>query len=130
MVSLRMQRCVLALLALIGVLQTATAFAVHNMQTSRASSSQALMTKGSKRAKIKSAFRSVRDKLGLRKGEPKIYVETNFPVSNRKFQAARQQPKQPEEEDGLKDKYGTIDDVGERAYQILLDLGLVEKSGK
>jgi hypothetical protein len=122
-----MQRCVLALLALC-VLQTASAFAVNNVQTS--TSNQALMVEGSKRAKIRSAFRSVADKLGRRKREPKIYVETNFPVGGRKFEAARQQPKLPEEEDGLKDKYGAIDDVGERAYEILLDLGLVEKSGK
>jgi hypothetical protein len=127
MVYLTMQRCVLALLALC-VFQTATAFAVNNVQAR--ASNQALMAGGSKRAKIKSAFRSVADMLGRRKRDPKICVETNSPVVGRKFQAARQQPKLLEEEDKLKDKYGAIDDVEERAYQILLDLGLVEESGK
>jgi hypothetical protein len=127
MVSLTMRRCVLSLLALCA-LQTATAFAVNNAQTR--ASNQALMAEGSKRAKIKAAFRSVADKLGRREREPKIYVETNIISGGRKFKAARQQPKLPEEEDDLKDKYGAIDDVGERAFEILLDLGLVEKSGK
>ena len=127
MVSLTMQRCVGALLALC-VLQTATAFAVNNVQTR--ASNQALMAEGSKRAKIQAVFQSVAEKLGRRKREPKIYVETNFPVGGRQFQAARQQPRPPKEEDDLKNKYGAIPDVGERAYEILLDLGLVEKHGK
>lgn len=127
MVSLTMERCVVALLALC-VLQTATAFAVNNVQTR--ASNQALMAEGSKRAKIEAVFRSVADKLGRPKHEPKTYVETNFPVGGSKFQAARQQPRLPKEEEELKDKYGAIPDVGERAYEILLDLGLVEKHGK
>jgi hypothetical protein len=125
MVSLMTQQCVLALLVLC-VLHTSTAFAVNNVQTR--ASNQAFMAEGSKRAKIKAAFRYVGDKLGRRKDEPKIYVEKNFPVNDRKSQAARQQPKAAEEADELKDKYGAIDDVGERAFQILFDLGLIEKS--
>lgn len=37
-------------------------------------------------------------------------------------------PKSPAEEERLKAKYAQYDDVGERAYQILLDLGMVEST--
>ena len=39
-----------------------------------------------------------------------------------------QQPRSMDEEDFLKQKYGAIGDTGERAYQILLDLGMVRPS--
>ena len=44
----------------------------------------------------------------------------------KKFAKARSQPKSPSEEEMLRQKYGAITDVGERAFQILVDLGMVE----
>jgi hypothetical protein len=41
----------------------------------------------------------------------------------------KQQPKPPTEEEMLMKKYGSIESLEERAYQILLDLGMVEKTG-
>ena len=40
---------------------------------------------------------------------------------------ARSQPKAPDEAQALKEKYAAIDSIEERAYQILVDLGIVEK---
>lgn len=39
----------------------------------------------------------------------------------------KNQPKCSREETKLKQKYAAIDDIEERAYQVLLDLGLVEE---
>jgi len=39
---------------------------------------------------------------------------------------ARKQPKSPEEEKALQEKYGAIMNLGERAFQILLDLWMIE----
>jgi hypothetical protein len=41
----------------------------------------------------------------------------------------KQQPKPHTEEEMLMKKYGSIESLEERAYQILLDLGMVEKTG-
>lgn len=41
---------------------------------------------------------------------------------------ARKQPKSPEEEKALATKYGGIDDLGERAFAILTDLGIVSST--
>jgi hypothetical protein len=35
------------------------------------------------------------------------------------------QPLTPEEDVALQEKYAAIEDVGERAYQILIDLGMI-----
>ena len=51
---------------------------------------------------------------------------TDLPLKSPKYRKARQQPKAPQEEDELKQKYASIDDIEERAYQILVDLGMVE----
>ena len=39
---------------------------------------------------------------------------------------SRPQPRPAAEEERLRAKYGAIEDAGERAYQILLDLGMVD----
>ena len=39
---------------------------------------------------------------------------------------ARQQPKSTEEERRLMEKYGNIEDLEERAFNILVDLGMVD----
>jgi hypothetical protein len=41
----------------------------------------------------------------------------------------KQQPKPPTEEEILMKKYSSIESLEERAYQILVDLGMVEKTG-
>lgn len=46
------------------------------------------------------------------------------------FQDPLEQPRSADEEDLLKRKYESIQDVGERAYQILLDLGMVGRSSQ
>lgn len=57
------------------------------------------------------------------------YASTQqLPLKSKKYQHARRQPKSPEEEDALKQKYASIEDLSERAYTILVDLGMVEPS--
>jgi hypothetical protein len=56
-------------------------------------------------------------------------TEANFPLYGKKYKKMREiQPKPREEEESLQSKYDSIDDVGERAFQILVDLGLVEET--
>ena len=50
-----------------------------------------------------------------------------LPLQGERFQRARMQPKSPTEEDALAAKYASIESVEERAYQILVDLGMVEE---
>ena len=38
----------------------------------------------------------------------------------------RRQPKSPQEEEALRERYAGIPNLGDRAYQILLDLGVLE----
>jgi hypothetical protein len=52
--------------------------------------------------------------------------QQGLPYQDRKFVEARRQPKSPKEEAALAARYGAIEDVGERAYRILLDLGMIE----
>lgn len=55
-------------------------------------------------------------------------VETSNPLEDRKYRMAREvQPKSSSDEAKLADKYANIEDVGDRAYQILVDLGMVEE---
>ena len=54
--------------------------------------------------------------------------ESANPLQNPKFIEARRQPKPKMEAENLARKYGLIKDTSERAYQILLDLGMVEAS--
>jgi hypothetical protein len=53
---------------------------------------------------------------------------TAYPLRDQKFMEARRQPKPKMEEENLASKYGQIRDTSERAYQILVDLGMVEAS--
>jgi hypothetical protein len=57
-----------------------------------------------------------------------VPVETtlSLPLCDPMHLKAREQPKSPTEEAELAAKYARIDDVGERAFQILIDLGMVE----
>ena len=51
-----------------------------------------------------------------------------LPLMAKKYIDARSQPKSVTEESKLADKYASIPDVGDRAFQILLDLGMIESS--
>mmetsp|Transcript_48291 Transcript_48291/g.116991 ORF Transcript_48291/g.116991 Transcript_48291/m.116991 type:complete len:457 (-) Transcript_48291:223-1593(-) len=51
-----------------------------------------------------------------------------LPLMTKKYIDARSQPKSFTEESTLADKYASIPDVGDRAFQILLDLGMIESS--
>ena len=51
---------------------------------------------------------------------------TELPLTTKPFVQARSQPKGQSEEKRLQQKYAAIPDVGDRAYQILVDLGMVE----
>jgi hypothetical protein len=46
-------------------------------------------------------------------------------LSQKQIAEARQQPKPPKVEAALRERYAAIPDIGDRAYQILLDLGMV-----
>ena len=80
-----------------------------------------------KRQRMKSALRRVRRKVSgfLSFNRNQIRVEKNFPVKGRKYERARRQPLAAETEHELAMKYAAIESVEERAYQIVLDLGLV-----
>ena len=55
-------------------------------------------------------------------------VNTEYPLADRRFFEARIQPKSQEEEAAVSAKYAAIESVEDRAFQILLDLGLVEET--
>ena len=55
-------------------------------------------------------------------------TELLLPLMNKKYIDARSQPKSVTEESALADKYSSIPDVGDRAFQILLDLGMIEST--
>jgi hypothetical protein len=58
---------------------------------------------------------------------PKKTVNTNsLPLNDPIHVQARNQPKAKEEEAELAARYADISDVGERAFQILVDLGMIE----
>ena len=50
-----------------------------------------------------------------------------LPLKGERYARARMQPKPPAEEETLSTKYAAISSVEERAYQILVDLGMVEQ---
>ena len=53
---------------------------------------------------------------------------TTYPLRDPQFLQARRQPKSVEEQERLARKYASITKLSERAYQVLLDLGMIEKS--
>jgi hypothetical protein len=53
---------------------------------------------------------------------------TTYPLRDPQFLQARRQPKSVEEQERLAMKYASIENLSERAYQVLLDLGMIEKS--
>jgi hypothetical protein len=53
---------------------------------------------------------------------------TAYPLQDPKFIEARRQPKSLQDKQRLAVKYGSIKDISERAYQVLLDLGMIEES--
>ena len=55
-----------------------------------------------------------------------IVVDQSFPLCDPEHIQARSQPKSSTEEAQIAAKYASISDVGERAFQILVDLGMVE----
>ena len=79
----------------------------------------------SKSKRIRNLFRRV----FRRKTRAPITV-TDFPVQGRKYRQALKQPQPQDKELELSDKYGAIDCLEERAYQICVDLGLVKASKK
>ena len=83
---------------------------------------------GQKRQGIRKAITKAQKKLGLKK-EQKPYVQsTGVPKMTRKVKAARAMAKNKGEEQKLAEKYEVIDSVEEKAYQIAIDLGMVEDS--
>jgi hypothetical protein len=54
--------------------------------------------------------------------------QTTYPLRDPQFLQARRQPKSVEEQERLARKYASIQNLSERAYQVLLDLGMIEKS--
>jgi len=50
----------------------------------------------------------------------------SLPLSDHKYRKAREQPKSPNKEATLAARYNSIPTVEERAYQILIDLGMIE----
>lgn len=54
-------------------------------------------------------------------------IDMASPFHNSKFISSRQQPKPKVEEEKLAQKYAQITSISERAYQILVDLGMLEK---
>ena len=83
-----------------------------------------------KRQRVRNALRKVRQNLDgiLLFTKNRRRVEKNFPVEGRKYELARKQPQPYEIEQELATKYASIESVEERAYQIVLDLGLVKPS--
>ena len=55
-----------------------------------------------------------------------VATNSDLPLMAPQFVQARQQPKDPKEEQLLRQKYQAISDVGMRAFTILVDLGMVE----
>ena len=51
-----------------------------------------------------------------------------LPNLEKRYLQARQQPKSPSEEMKLQAKYAAIESVEDRAFQILLDLGMIQKT--
>jgi hypothetical protein len=51
-----------------------------------------------------------------------------YPLSDEAFVEARCQPKSSDEEAKLIDRYHSIESTEERAFQILLDLGMIQES--
>ena len=67
-----------------------------------------------------------RDKEGTFLYQPARNIE--YPLRDSQFREARRQPKSQEEKERWALKYARIDNVSERAYQVLLDLGMIEQS--
>lgn len=57
-------------------------------------------------------------------------ANTVYALREQKFIEARRQPKAKTDAEKLATKYGKISDTSERAYQILVDLGMVEPSSR
>ena len=53
-------------------------------------------------------------------------INNELPLMTKKYIEARKQPKSRSEEARLKKKYEAYADVGERAFAILVDLGMIE----
>jgi hypothetical protein len=55
-------------------------------------------------------------------------LTTAYPLQDEQFVHARRQPKSAPEEAALAAKYAAIEDLMDRAYQILVDLGMIEET--
>jgi hypothetical protein len=55
-------------------------------------------------------------------------LTTAYPLQDEQFVYARRQPKSAAEEAALAAKYAAIEALMDRAYQILLDLGMIEET--
>ena len=55
-------------------------------------------------------------------------ITTEYPLMHQRFVDARAQPKSPDVEAALASKYAAIQSLEERAFQILLDLGMIERN--
>jgi hypothetical protein len=91
-----------------------------------------------KRSRLRSLEKAKEEKLKKLKRLTQIRQEleylledatnANLPLMDEHSVEARQQPKSPEEEDLLARRYAAIESLANRAYQILLDLGMIEES--
>jgi protein-disulfide isomerase len=95
------------------------------------SASSLAQVKVGKRQRLKNVVQTVQQKVGGIfgvQGSNAFSVEKNFPLQGKQFDLARQQPKADEEAQSLSAKYAAIESVEERAYQIIIDLGLAEET--
>jgi hypothetical protein len=61
-----------------------------------------------------------------RKKDAPVPTNTELPLMTPKYIEVRKQPKSQAEEERLKKKYMAYTDVGERAFAILVELGMIE----
>jgi hypothetical protein len=95
------------------------------------SASSLAQVKLGKRQRLKNVVQTVQQKVGGIfgvQGSNAFHAEKNFPLQGKQFDLARQQPKPDEEAQLLSAKYAAIESVEERAYQIIMDLGLAQET--
>ena len=124
------RRLYLVLLGLC-VLQAASGFA-GIVQTKPNNHGQRLGMTAEEGNKRKGFLKSIREKLGRRFKRTDVAIDTDFSLQNEQEQIEKQERVKPKPSlpkgDKLAQKYAAIDDVGERAYQIILDLGLLQEN--
>jgi hypothetical protein len=106
------------------MLHTTNSFAVQVSQSRTTNKGLKAEGVNGEEGRVKKVAKFVKKKLGLGSNNE---LPSNFPVVDLK-QRRGSQPLPKGKADEMSQKYGSIDDVEERAYQILVDLGLVEET--